>query len=390
MSKQFIKTAGIFMLLIMLVSACQSSPTVAPVVAPTNPPNTEAPAQPTATVAPTAMPEHPQADANAARIQFTDTTMQVLPGDIEPNATKQFVFGASAGQTVTVNVTAEPSNGVVFSVWGADGKVLKPEMAEISTWEGAVPTTQDYYIAVRSVAAQAVNYTVTLRIPPLTPPEATRIQFEPNTTSWHTPGDLAPNAKIRFVLGAAGGQQMNVNLTTEPADSAFLYIWSADGTVFTLMAPTQTWSGTLPSTGDYYIEVRSVSAQTIIYQLVVEIPAGVSAPPHAPKIAKDQVIRFDAGPLNVTLNGGVISGERDRYTLSLVKGEIMDVLLSSTESNAAFTILGPDQNPLPGTEEGKDTFQWSIVAPVDGTYAILVGPTRGNATYALQVQVKKP
>jgi len=390
MSKQFVKTMGWLTLIALLVSACQSSPAVASTTIPTNLPQSTA--VPTSTIPPSVVSAHPQAEANAVRIEFMDTTMRVSPGDIDSNATRQFVFGASAGQTVTVNATTEPSNGVIISVWGTDGTVLASQLMESPTWQGVVPSTQDYYIAVHSVAPQTISYTLSLRIPPLISPEASRIQFQPGTTSWYTPGDLTPNAKIRFVLGAMEGQQMNINLSTEPAESAFLYIWSADGTVQTLMAPTQSWTGVLSFTQDYFIEVRSVSAETINYQLNVEIPAvtGMPAVTDLPIIRVDKPIRFDAGPMDLSLDGNVIRGQRDRYRLNMQAGEILSVVISSLEGNASFSIIGPDQNPMPGTEEYKDTIQWSIPIPADGAYAILVAPTRGNATYTLMVQVKSP
>jgi len=90
--------------------------------------------------------------------------------------------------------------------------------------------------------------------------------------------------------------------------------------------------------------------------------------------------------MDVTLNGAVISGDRDRYTMGLLAGETLDVIITSLEGNAVFTILGPDGNPLPGTEEGKDTNNWAVPITVEGTYSILVGPTRGNATYTLVVK----
>jgi hypothetical protein len=382
MSIKLVNTIIILTLISLLVTACQPSPTIVPTTISNTP-------IPTSTILPSAVPAHPQTDPNAARIELNNTTMQVSPGDISPNTTLQFVFAASAGQVVTVNAAAEPSNGVIIFVWGADGVVLTPETDEVSTWLGTVPSTQDYYIAVRSVAAQTINYTLSLKIPPLTPPEASRIQFQPNATSWYIQGDLAPNGSLRFVLNGIEGQQLTVNLSTEPAESAFLYIWSADGTVYTLMAPTQTWTGAFSSNQDYYIEVRSVSAQQISYQLNVEIPAISEIPPTTdmPIINVDKPIRFAEGPLDVTLNGSVIRGERDRYTLSMQTGEILSVVISSLEGNASFSILDPDQNPMPGTEDYKEAIQWSIVAQTEGEYSIMVGPTRGNATYTLMVQV---
>jgi hypothetical protein len=335
------------------------------------------------------VPAHPKTDPNATRITLNDTTMQVSPGDIGPNVTRQFVFGAAAGQTVTIQVTTEPANSVILSVWGADGTVLASEAAKNSSWQGVVPSKQDYYIAMHSIAAQTIGYIFSLRIPPLTAPEATRIQFQANTTSWNTSGNLAAQAKARFVLRALGGQQMNVSLSTNPADSAFLYIWSADGTVYTLVAPTQKWNGALPANQDYYVEVRSVSAQASSYQLSVNIPTtgNVPAQADAPIIRVDKPVRFAVGPLDVTVDGAVIRGERDRYKVDMIAGETLSVTLSSTESNAAFTILGPDQKPVAGTEEGKDIIQWWITVPANGTYTILVGPTRGNATYKLNIKV---
>jgi hypothetical protein len=224
------------------------------------------------------------------------------------------------------------------------------------------------------------------------PADATRIQFQPNATCWYTPGDLAPNASIRFVLSAMQGQQMNVTLITEPASNATTYatliISGADGMVYT-SNPTTSWSSVLPASQDYYIEVRSMSQQSINYQVSVEIPAVASAPALAQSsnVAVDQPIRFAVGPLNVELNGTVISGQRDRYSLSMLAGETLDVQITSLEGNAVFSILGPNQIPVPGTEEGKDTMQWAVLVPADGAYSILVGPTRGNATYTLKVKV---
>ncbi|KPL73528.1 hypothetical protein ADM99_03480 [Leptolinea tardivitalis] len=141
--------------------------------------------------------------------------------------------------------------------------------------------------------------------------------------------------------------------------------------------------------------------QPVPYQLSVTIPplgsglatksAAASTPSTAlgAKIAKDQVIRSDAGLINQEIKGSVIRGERDRYSLQMVTGENFEVLVTSSEGNAVFTIIGPDNNPLPGTEEGKDTNNWSGSIKKEGTYAILVGPTRGNATYTLKVSITR-
>jgi len=225
------------------------------------------------------------------------------------------------------------------------------------------------------------------------PAEAVRIQFQPNATRWYTNGDLAPNASIRFVLSAMKGQQMNVNLITQPDSSVIPYaalsISGADGVGYTF-EPTASWSGILPASQIYYIVVLSLSPQSMTYQLNVEIPDVPSAPIaiDSPKIATDKLIRFAVGPLDVELKGSVIGGERDRYSLSMLAGETLEIQITSLEENAVFSILGPSpsQFPLPGTEEDKSTTQRVVTIPADGAYSILVGPTRGNATYTLKVK----
>jgi len=233
-----------------------------------------------AILTPAAGPTLLQTNPEAIRIQFQpNSTMWYSPGDLAPNATRRGVLYALKGQQMTVDLTTEPASSATLYatlyIWAADGTVYTPNPT--TSWTGVLPASQDYYIEVRSMSQQSINYTISVTIPPQTPPEASRIQFQPNTTSWYTPGDLAPNTSIRFVLSALKGQQMTVDLTTEPASSATntyaaLYIWAADGRVST-PNPTTSWTGVLPASQDYYIEVRSMSQQSILYTLRVAIPA---------------------------------------------------------------------------------------------------------------------
>jgi hypothetical protein len=383
-----------FLMAVILLSACQPAAPVVPTAAPT-------PVPPTAAPTATAVPLHPEVKADAPRIDFSNTTMSSGPGDIAPGTSHQVVFSAAAGQKLKIEMSIESGSGTAFSLWGADNTVVVPETSDLTVWAGALPTGQDYYLNFRNTSQQPIGFQLTLTMTPMVLPEATRIQFQPNTTGWYTPGDVQPNEKLTFVLGAMQGQQMTVNLTTDPVEAeTFVYIWSADGTVYTLMAPTKDWSGLLPASQDYFVEVRSYAKQPVQYTLSVNIPvdgAAANVPAIAPeaapqtafgaRIAVDKPIRFAEGPLAVELNGSVINGERDRYSLSAMAGENLEVIITSTEANAVFTIIGPDNNPLPGTEEGKDTNNWSVPIQMEGTYSIIVGSTRGNATYTLKVNI---
>jgi hypothetical protein len=103
-------------------------------------------------------------------------------------------------------------------------------------------------------------------------PQTNRIQFQPNATSWQISDNIAPNATIGFVLYAMQGQQMNINLSTEPASSADPYVvFSISADVIITFVPVTSWSAVLGKSQDYYITVMSMSQQTVKYTLSVEI-----------------------------------------------------------------------------------------------------------------------
>lgn len=96
----------------------------------------------------------------------------------------------------------------------------------------------------------------------------------------------------------------------------------------------------------------------------------------------DAIVRFETGGTSATMSDAVVRGERNRYTLEAAAGQTMIVGIVSLEDNAVFDIYGPDDVLL--AAEGTAA---SIVLPVDGDYVIVVGGTRGNASYDLTVEI---
>jgi hypothetical protein len=103
------------------------------------------------------------------RIQFepgaisTQIEESLVIGELD-----QYVLTAMAGQEMTVNLT-DSSAGVeaVLSIWGVDGTVLISNHPEATSWRGELPTTQDYYIDVQSIAQTPVDYMLEVIIPPV-------------------------------------------------------------------------------------------------------------------------------------------------------------------------------------------------------------------------------
>ena len=101
-----------------------------------------------------------------------------------------------------------------------------------------------------------------------------------------------------------------------------------------------------------------------------------------------QRVRFARGSNRAVLKGAVVRGTTDQYILGARRGQTMIVRVTSLEKNAVFTILGPDGAALPGTDEGRDATSWAGELPHDGDYSIWVSPTRGNATYTLEITIR--
>src|SRR6266852_4450506 len=100
-------------------------------------------------------------------------------------------------------------------------------------------------------------------------------------------------------------------------------------------------------------------------------------------------VRFARGTSSTTITGAVIRGDRDRYYVGAKKGQTMSVKITSLEKNAVFQIyLSGEHEALPGAGDADDAMKWSGELPADSEYTIVVGGTRGNATYTLTISIK--
>jgi hypothetical protein len=100
-------------------------------------------------------------------------------------------------------------------------------------------------------------------------------------------------------------------------------------------------------------------------------------------------IQFERGSSSATVKGAVIRGESDRYYVGAKKGQTMSLKITSEEDNAVFQVYLPgEEQTLSGAGEGDDTKDWTGELPRDAEYVIVVGGTRGNATYTLKVSIE--
>jgi hypothetical protein len=99
-------------------------------------------------------------------------------------------------------------------------------------------------------------------------------------------------------------------------------------------------------------------------------------------------LRFARGKSSVVASGAVVRGDRDTYTFGARAGQMLRVKIASNEKNAVFQIQDSGGNFLAGAGEGDDAMNWSGELPTGGDYKIIVGGTRGNASYRMTVSIK--
>lgn len=111
-------------------------------------------------------------------------------------------------------------------------------------------------------------------------------------------------------------------------------------------------------------------------------------------------IRFPRGGTDTVIEGGVVRGDRDIYPINARAGQTMTVTIEALEDNAVFQIFPPGTHyardeydmwtfhgqPVRGAD--GDTRQWTGTLTSGGQYLIVVGGTRGNASYSLRVEIR--
>lgn len=94
-------------------------------------------------------------------------------------------------------------------------------------------------------------------------------------------------------------------------------------------------------------------------------------------------VKFASGANSTTIKQSVIRGERDTYLLGAKQEQQMNLKITSLEKNAVFEVIAPG-----GKTIKQEATTWSGKLPANGDYQIVVGGTRGNASYELTVEIK--
>jgi hypothetical protein len=210
-----------------------------------------------------------------ARIQFkpggTSATVSSPVQNCIPQGVEVvggYVLRAMARQTMRVSVSSAQGN-VYLAIVGADGVPLKRYDDWRTTWEGVLPTSQDYSL-VAMAAGGDTRFSLSVWISPLGQEAPVRIRFAPGTSGATVSGTLPPGGTARYVLWAARGQLMEISVA--PVGALDVTVTGPEGSVWRGLSPYGVIDP-LPMSGDYTIAlVLRPGWSTTTYRMHVTIP----------------------------------------------------------------------------------------------------------------------
>jgi hypothetical protein len=226
-----------------------ASPTVAPLAAATS----------TSTTVPPAANNLP----SATRINFAPGgTESQVEGSTQAGQTLHFVVGASKDQPMIVSLSS-PDFDAKLSVFGANGTVLLPASQQLTSWQGLLPATQDYYFDITS--SSGADFLLNVIIP-------ARLKFASGQNQIVLDGKTTDIYGITYVLYALAGQKMDVKLNTDPSVAALTIYGFTDGQPYARAQNGITdFSMTLPTTQDYIIHVVPHTDQVVNYKVTIKV-----------------------------------------------------------------------------------------------------------------------
>ncbi len=220
------------------------------------------------------------------------------------------------------------------------------------------------------------------------------VKFDKGATSKGYDESISAGGNHVYSLSASKGQSMTVKITSPDNNAAFNVLDPVGNKLNDGDAGSTVFTRSLPSNGKYKILV-SGSKGAANYKINFSV-SGKSEDDDLPVEDEEddepgggltKTVKFSKGSSSASYSDAVIRGERNTYILGANAGQTMNVSISSVESNAVFQIKGPT-GYLPGTAPGTDARSWSGQLPANGKYNIIVGGTRGNATYTVKFSIK--
>jgi hypothetical protein len=297
-------------------------------------------------------------------VMAAGTTAGVMQGTVQPGQVLSYTLSAGQAQPMIL-IVKSPNNDVTLAVFEPNGNALLNPVNKWTQWQGVLPRTEQYTIQVIG-GATTESYTLTAKVAQL-------VSFSPGTSSASLSGSTTKGYVFSYGLGGGAGQTMTVTLNT-PSSTAYIDIFGvASGSVLSSVARATTWTGVLPQTQDYVIEVIPNNGQVVNYGLMVSV---------GPTAGN---INMTAGTTAGVVQGTVQPGQVLTYTLEAGQSQPMILIVNSPNTDVTLGVFEPNGNEL--LNPANKWTRWQGLLPETELYKIQVigGATTENYTLTVKV-----
>lgn len=210
-----------------------------------------------------------------------------------------------------------------------------------------------------------------------------RIAFQVGAISATVQSQLPAAGMDSWVLGAQAGQTLTIQLASSGGND-ILIVYGADGNVLLSdHAEANTFSGVLPTTQDYRIDVRGDVNAPTAYTMSVTIPP-LPLPTNVPPLT--QRITFAPNATAAVVQGTLGATGVDRWVLRVLAGQILSAQVMLSSGYGVLIVYGADGSVLQTDHSGSSYF--SGIVPSTQDYILAV---RGNgvssANYTLSIYI---
>ena len=327
---------------------------------------------------PQSVPTAAPLTASSGNIVFSaGTTATVVQGTLQPGQVATYTLQAGQSQ-ILVLIMDSPNKDVTLGVFEPNGNILLNPANKWKSWQIVLPATELYRIQVTG-GAVVENFTLTVKV-------AQVVNFASGTSSITLNGTTAYGYPFDYSLVCSAGQTMTASLNV-PSSTAYLDIFEGATSNMLLLdsAKANSWTGVLPQTQPYVVEVVPNNFQVVSYSLTVSCTGTTSA---VTTQTGDIVIK--PGSTAAVMHGTVAPGGVVSYTLQASQYQpiVLNIgTVGTTHNNVYLGVLYPDGTTFLSSTKKYLNWQWKL--PVTGLYTIQAFGTTTTENFELTVKLPR-
>jgi len=317
-------------------------------------------------ILPTPLPQQTTATAysGGSIVMAAGTTAGVVQGSLQPGQVTTYTIQAGQSQPLILIVNS-PNKDVTLGLFGSNGSVLLSPSNKWTNWQGVLPRTDLYTIWVTGGAA-AESYTLTVKA-------AQVVNFASGATSITLNGSTAKGYVFSYALNCSANQTMTASLNV-PSSTAYLDIFGiASGPLLSSASKANTWTGILPQTQAYVIEVIPAAGQVVNYSLTVTVTSTAGN------------VQMASGATAAVVQGSLQPGQAVTYTLQAGQSQPMILIAKSPNSDVSLGVFEANGNVL--LDPAKKWTKWQGLLPQSELYTIRLFGGATTENYSLTIKV---